>query len=257
MKNTYQLLTLALSLFLLNSCNNCLEGKGDVITKSLTLTEITSVALNGSFDLHITQGEEQTVTVTGHENIIDILNQNVNNGHWDVELDDNCISSFTLHVYVTVPNINNIELNGSGDITINELSNIESLVIGLDGSGEINSAGTISTTTSLLIPHSGSGEISLSINTPNISSILNGSGKIILNGTAPTESIVVSGSGQYRAYDLTSENTTANLNGSGEIRVYASETLHVNIDGSGTVKYKGSPSISQSIDGSGKLSNQN
>ena len=43
------------------------------------------------------------------------------------------------------------------------------------------------------------------------------------------------------------------ITGSGDARVWASQTLSVDIDGSGDVHYRGKPSIRKAINGSGDL----
>jgi hypothetical protein len=46
----------------------------------------------------------------------------------------------------------------------------------------------------------------------------------------------------------------ATLDGSGDIMVYATDSLKVNLDGSGNVRYRGNPAqLDQSVNGSGSL----
>jgi len=66
--------------------------------------------------------------------------------------------------------------------------------------------------------------------------------------------INTSGSSKVDATSLISENSDIQINGSGNIRVYAANSINVQINGSGTVKYKGEPkSVNQQINGSGKI----
>ena len=83
---------------------------------------------------------------------------------------------------------------------------------------------------------------------------IHGSGKLHLNGKSGTVHITTSGSSKIDATSLISENSDIQINGSGNIQVYATNSIGVQINGSGTVKYKGEPkSVNQQINGSGKI----
>jgi hypothetical protein len=83
---------------------------------------------------------------------------------------------------------------------------------------------------------------------------IHGSGKLHLNGKSGTVNIHTSGSSKIDATSLISENSDIQINGSGNMQVYVTNSLGVQINGSGTVKYKGEPkSVNQQINGSGKI----
>jgi hypothetical protein len=83
---------------------------------------------------------------------------------------------------------------------------------------------------------------------------IHGSGKLHLNGKSGTVHITISGSSKIDAISLISENSDIQINGSGNIQVYATNSLDVQINGSGTVKYKGDPkNVNQQINGSGRI----
>ena len=83
---------------------------------------------------------------------------------------------------------------------------------------------------------------------------IHGSGKLHLNGKSGTVKIHISGSSKIDAISLISENSDIQINGSGNIQVYATNSLGVQINGSGTVKYKGDPkNVNQQINGSGRI----
>jgi hypothetical protein len=83
---------------------------------------------------------------------------------------------------------------------------------------------------------------------------IHGSGKLYLNGKSGTVKINTSGSSKIDATSLISENSDIQINGSGNIQVYATNSIDVQINGSGTVKYRGEPkSVNQQINGSGRI----
>jgi hypothetical protein len=83
---------------------------------------------------------------------------------------------------------------------------------------------------------------------------IHGSGKLRLNGKSGTMKINTSGSSKIDATSLISENSDIQINGSGNIQVYATNSIDVQINGSGTVKYRGEPkNVNQQINGSGRI----
>jgi len=83
---------------------------------------------------------------------------------------------------------------------------------------------------------------------------IHGSGKLHLDGKSGTVNIHTAGSSKIDAISLISENSDIQINGSGNIQVYATNSIHVQINGSGTVKYRGEPkSVNQQINGSGRV----
>ena len=83
---------------------------------------------------------------------------------------------------------------------------------------------------------------------------IHGSGKLHLDGKSGTVNINTTGSSKIDATSLVSENSEIQINGSGNIQVYATNSIDVQINGSGTVKYRGEPkSVNQQINGSGRI----
>jgi hypothetical protein len=92
------------------------------------------------------------------------------------------------------------------------------------------------------------------INNAKLDIDIHGSGKLYLNGKSDRVTINTSGSSKIDAISLISENSDIQINGSGNIQVYATNSIDVQINGSGTVKYKGEPkSVNQQINGSGRI----
>jgi hypothetical protein len=92
------------------------------------------------------------------------------------------------------------------------------------------------------------------INNSALNIEINGSGKLHLNGKSDDLDINISGSSKIDAASLISEHSHIQINGSGNIQVYATTSVAVQINGSGMVKYRGEPkSVNQQINGSGSV----
>jgi hypothetical protein len=177
-----------------------------------------------------------------------------------------------------VSGFTNVELSGSGELTIDK-TGAESLTISAednllpqltsDVSGGTLILGTKARTT--IVPSrpitymltvkdltgiavSGSGSVRMSNMMANsFTTKISGSGMITASGTVNDQDVEITGSGRYQAEQLTSKTVRAQISGSGTASVLATDLLDVKISGSGTLTYSGNPQVTQEISGSGKL----
>lgn len=123
----------------------------------------------------------------------------------------------------------------------------------LNGSGDITADGTVSTN-EIKVAVNGSGDINLDIATTNIKASVTGSGDLVLKGTAENFKANVVGSGDLAAGGLKAKNVQVKVVGSGDATVYASEALKAQLSGSGDIRYKGDPKLEDTkVDGSGSI----
>ncbi len=252
MKNTTELKKAILLLALitsitLNSCDddinfnkNCISGEGAIVTQVLTLPDFNGIELSIEGNVIVSQGPTQEVTAIGQQNIIENLTTSVTNGLWRITSENDCFKNYDLTLEITIPNVNLINITGSGNITLNDFNNQNTLTVGITGSGNIT--------------------LNQFEGITNLNTTLTGSGTFNANSdisTLENMTISISGSGKYQGFEISSDNCSVNVSGSGSSELTAIQSLNVVISGSGTVAYKGSPSISQTITGSGILINAN
>ncbi|MDQ4141571.1 MAG: DUF2807 domain-containing protein [Bacteroidota bacterium] len=234
-QNILQWATWALALFTLPACTEdggfCIKGEGDVTSRTLQLQPFQEIDVNGDFEVYVTQGSPQKVEVKGESNILDELNTDVQNRKWKIKF-DNCIRrNKTVKVYLTMPEVNSLYINGSGTISgLNKLTSSDLSVV-VNGSGNI--------------------EADLAAN--KVISRVMGSGEIELSGITKQQAITIAGSGEVKTYDLSAEDVNVKISGSGKTKVTASKTLDIELAGSGVVYYRGNPTVNTRISGSGKV----
>lgn len=233
-KTIYILIATISLLSFFTSCNKdslCETGNKKVERKEIFLEEIQSITLKGSGTLYITYGETQKIEVETNKDLFDRINQDVNNGHWDATF-KGCVRKFgKLKFYVTIPRIEALKVEGSGDIDGNENFEADNLKLEVKGSGKIT----------------------LNTSAQNLTSKITGSGDIILEGNCINHEIDINGSGALRAYNLKSQTTQVEINGSGDALISVDQKLYATIEGSGKVTYKGSPVKETTISGSGSV----
>ncbi len=228
------------SIFLTSCDKACIKGSGTVTTETLTIAAFTGVELGGAFDVNVSQGATQQVTVTGHQNIIDKLEIDVHSGLCEIRLEDGCYKDYDMTFDITVPEIEKVYLSGSGAININDFVDQNDLDVRISGSGDI-----------FLNEFDGCENLTLTVS---------GSGDIFANDDlidVTDLNINISGSGTYDGYAIERDDCDSNVAGSGECKVSARNNLNVTISGSGDVYYRGNPTISTNISGSGNIINAN
>lgn len=217
-----------------------IKGEGPITTKSLDIANFSGLDLAEAANVVISQGSEQEVTVTGHANILDRIEERVSGDIWSIELEKGRYKDYELTVNVTVPNINAIYLSGSGQISVNDFTNQNDLVLDLSGSGRID-LNTFSGTEKMDIDISGSGTIT-------------GYNKLT---SLKEVNIDINGSGGYNGFPVMSDVYKINISGSGTCQVSARNALEVTVKGSGIVYYRGNPSIMDHTNRAGSIINAN
>ncbi|MDQ3392921.1 MAG: DUF2807 domain-containing protein [Bacteroidota bacterium] len=233
MKKIFNIFFICITLLCLgcNDAFDCIKGEGPVVTRTLTVASFTSLELHGSHKVFISHGQQQEVQVKGQDNIINRLNLSVNNGHWNLKLNECTRNHEELVFYVTVPTITSLSVAGSGDIVGQTLLEAGDMHLKIAGSGSINTKIIANT----------------------LYSDISGSGKIEVTGACEQADLKISGSGKYLSSDMAVNKFKIDIAGSGNATVYILDQLDVDIAGSGTVRYFGNPYISTNISGSGKV----
>ena len=218
----------------------CEEANGPQVEQSFDLDAITDIELNINASVHITQGATQSVEIHGKEDAIENLKMDIVNGLWMIEFEDNkCMRNHELVIYITLVDVNSVDVSGSGDIHMDE--------------------DTIQLDHALEYRISGSGRINALLDVTEVDTRISGSGELNLAGFTNANNVRISGSGDINAFDLVSTNADINISGSGNAEVFVDGgVLDVKISGSGKVFYKGIPSsINVDISGSGDLVDAN
>lgn len=210
------------------------KGSGNSRNEARSVSNFTSVSSFGEYDVYLTQGSTYSVTIEADDNLLPYIETVVNGDVLEIRTKEGYWLS-TRHdpkVHITAPAFTKVKTFGSGDIiSENKLNN----------------------TSPIAFEVSGSGDVKVEVNAPEVRAQMNGSGSINLGGETKNFEGEVNGSGDIRAGDLKAETVTVDIAGSGSANVYASVKLNVDVKGSGDVKYRGGAQVSSDIAGSGSV----
>ncbi len=215
-------------------------------TKTIELPEFKSIYNNSGYTVYLKQTNKQEVKVEALteiyelttifvENGILMINverkpENANKSIW-AKIDDIKVNP-TMKVYVSVKNIGELQVNGSGKI-ISENSLASPF---------------------LNLSISGSGSMDLDVKGDVIKAEVSGSGKLGVKGYANSFEGVVSGSGSINSFNCPVEKATVKVSGSGLAEMNVTDTISATVVGNGSVKHKGNTkTATKKIYGSGTV----
>lgn len=226
---------------LLFAATSCIEefnirGNGVEATETRPVSIFSKVRSSGDFDIQITKGDEFEILVTAEENILPYIETTVSNNtlHIDIKGVHNVRNRLPMNVFITMPDLASVKQSGSGSIVTDHFSG-DNMELAL----------------------SGSGSVSTSVDVNYIEANISGSGWMIITGDANESDFSISGSGNIDGSELTVDDCSANISGSGNMQINAVKTITARISGSGNIYYTGNPVTELNISGSGKIIHRN
>lgn len=250
---------------------NSRSGNGNVVTQDRQVTTFSGIKISCSADVYLKQGSSQAVKVKADENLLELIKTDVHGDMLEIDIDGSIRNAKTLEVYVTVVNLENVKINGSGnmksegiikgmamDIDINGSGDVsleldvKNLETSINGSGEVDLTGVSG---ELSVRVAGSGDFKADqLRLTNASITVHGSGDVKLSGSAEKLVIEQSASGDVNLFNLQAVDVDARTNGSGDVVVNVAGKLKVRLGGSGDLTYYGEPvSVDVSSSGSGEV----
>ncbi|MFY7899968.1 MAG: head GIN domain-containing protein [Chitinophagaceae bacterium] len=214
------ILYVLVSLFIfLCSCNkDMIKGSGSVSTRSLTVAPFSKVESHYDISANISYGATQQISVSGYNNLLDILDVKVENGILKLKYNTtyNSVRNGNIVADIKIPTIEKASIHGSGNLSINNFTNAS-----------------------------------------NIETLIHGSGNILVNNSKfQTAKLSIHGSGKIEARELEANLAEANIYGSGNINITVSNHLKASIYGSGSIYYWGNASVETNQQGSGRIIKQ-
>lgn len=122
------------------AATDCIEGSGTAREENRTVPPFTALAVGGVFDVHLTVGPPQRVTLRGDDNILPHIRTTVSDGKLTVASDRSLCLRTDLRLDIRVPLLTGFESNGTVSLQIDGIQG-ERFDLSLGGSGEAVLAG--------------------------------------------------------------------------------------------------------------------
>ncbi len=216
------------------------------IKKTFDLPEFKAIYVNSNYTVMLKQTNKQEVVAEAAQDILELTSVVVDNGVLMVNIErkpDNPNKSVwakiddiklkpTMKLYVSVKNINELQVNGAGKIISENSLASDYLTLSVSGTGSMD----------------------LDIKGNTLKTDISGAGTIALKGYASTNEINNSGSGTINAFGCELESAKVKVSGSGNVELNVTANLEARILGSGTIKHKGNTkNVTKKVYGSGSI----
>lgn len=238
-----------------NLVGEAVRGSGNVVEESRSLGNVSGVELSMQGTLYITIGASQSFRIEAEDNLLEYIQTDVRGDRLVIDNPQrvNLQNSEPINFYLTLQELDTVEISSSGDVEVEDDIQSDSFSITISSSGSV-SLGKLDCS-SLRVEISSSGDITISDLLADRASVrITSSGNMdILAGQVPRQDITISSSGEYNARDVTSEEAEVTLTSSGKVTIRVSDRLRGRLSSSGDVYYIGNPDVNVSTSSSGRV----
>lgn len=211
-----------------------IQPSDNIISETRDVTDFTSIDMRTFGSVVITQGDSESLTVEGSDNILPLIRTSVRDGKLIIDTTRNIRvlnldTDKVLIFNITVKDLTELIVSGAGRIQMDALSTSR-FNLDMSGAGEVN------------IDRFTADELDVTIS---------GAGSLDIAGQATRVSIDIPGAGSVNAGDLECQTATVNISGLGSATVWVTGHLSGTISGAGSVNYYGNPDLQTSTSGLG------
>lgn len=193
-----------------------------------------SINVGGTFKIYLRMGDKSALTIIADKDVLSKIKTTVNNGVLDVSLEEdwwNDSSNETMELYITVTNLNEIDLSGACSLETKNTIKSGSLTLDLSGASKLEA------------------QISCDI----LELELSGASKSTLKGNCTKLNVEASGASAIYAADLQSKISSIDASGACKAELNVVNELNVDASGACKVYYTGNPKVNQDVSGAASV----
>jgi hypothetical protein len=193
------------------------------IVKDISVKPFSSVEVSTVCNVFLIQGDKESVRVESDKDLSDILSVENNGEKLIIGIKEGrkMVSSSKMDIYITFRMLNAISVKVAGNIESNNTLKMNDLNLSVKAAGNLN----------------------LSLSCTKLEANLKAMGNVNLKGSAKETVLNCKGLGNINANDFKVENLTVNLQGTGNVKVYAVTEISIDASGTGNISYKGKPTV--------------
>jgi len=236
MKKNTLLLAVLLALILSACAARIVRGSGNVIREFREVSGFDRVDMCCGMELFLTQGNDARLEIEADDNILEEIESIVIADTLRIEFQDQYPDTAyrptrPIRVFLTISEINYIEISGGGELFASEIST-QQLELKLSGGS--------------------SAEIK-EVDIDEFDLDISGGGDSYVAGQVDEQRVDLSGGSSYEADNLESKDTVIDVSGGGDALIWVTDSLDVNASGGSSVSYYGKPHLTSNTSGGGSL----
>ena len=217
-----------------------------VTKKTIEVPEFKSIYVNSNYSVYLKQTNKQEVVVEALTEIFSATEVKVENGILMINIErkpespnkslwakiDDIKLNPTMKVYISMKNINELQVNGNGKIISENSISADNLLLSVAGNGSMD----------------------LDIKGNTVKAEVTGNGNMNLRGYASNIDALVSGPGTFNGFNCPLDNAKVKVSGSGICQLNVTQTMDALVLGNGQVKHKGNTkNTTKKVYGSGAV----
>lgn len=245
MKIKFLILPILLAALLAISCRgisvvdlnkNAIKPSNVIITEQRNLSGFSAIDMRTFGKMVLSQGDRESVSISGSDNIVAVMQTSVQDGVLVIENDENInvtgvneenVLTFT----IVVKDLTSLTISGAADVGMDSL-----------------------TTSTLDVTMSGAGQFVLDqLKADSLKTVLSGIGNVEVSGEVTQAQIDIPGAGSINFGDLKIQTANATISGLGSATLWVTDQLNGNISGAGNVSYYGDPQTNTESTGLGQF----
>lgn len=222
-------------------------GSGDVVTETKDITDFTSVSVENTFEVEITQSDSFSITTSVDESLLDYIAVAKEGETLRIYLNprhpftDFTLRDKTLKATITMPTLSGLYLSGAVKGTISGFKSSADFRLVVSGASSLKIDGIEVGNTNFEV--SGASKVSGSINATDVKLEVSGASNIELEGAANNITLSASGTSKLNLANLPLNYANINLSGASEATIYAREKLDTVLSGASTLYFLANPAI--------------
>jgi len=242
MQKPFSILIMLITLVIIQSCmfdtSEKVSGNGKVVKQERTIAAFNTIDASGVFNIYLSQGDKESLTIEADENLIPYIETNVegNTLHIDMKEHMNIRNAKKKNIHLTIKDVNRLKINSVGNI---------------ETSGQLHLK-------DLNMEHSGVGNLKLDFECNKFVANIHSVGQVTLKGKVAKAEISNSSVGNTNASELIADTLNLENSSVGNVEVHATKEISINSSGIGNVNFGGGAVVKNlSSSGIGKVSKKN
>lgn len=208
---------------------------GVMVSEERPVSGFTAINMGTFGKVTLRQGEAESLTVSGSDNLVELVKTSVKNGVLVIETRQgvtiNNPREDLLAFEIVVKDLNELTLSGLGTVQMDAL-----------------------TTENFKAAVSGAGELQIQdLQANRLEVTVSGLGGVNIAGKAVEQQVEIPGAGSVSNGDLECATASVRVSGMGSAKLWVTDTLTGEISGSGSVAYYGDPQTTLSTPGLGSF----
>ena len=228
------LLIIALSMFVVNSCQQCIEGEGEVTTETVNVESFAKLIADVDATVVLMKGEP-AVTIEAQQNIRAAISVTIKSNKLTVK-STSCFKPNT-PVKITIYSRIFEEIDLKGNVNLTSVNLI--------------------TAKELTIRSKGASTLKLDVFVNDIDVKLEDNSQLTISGNCQNADLTLKNNAAFEGAGFNTFKMDLELTGLGSATVNAFKNLNVRLNGSGEILYSGDPQLDAKIDGTGRITKVN